>query len=210
MIERKIRTGMMLDFPLPRFQAYVDTGTFLQPVPTLRCHVWREGTFAKSRGVGEGMLHRQGHRNFAWLPYRPGWTTFTALDGFDVLSGPFSGCRMLLCEVNGVRQVYHIGTLNAADTPESLRAKRAMHAHLNDADVTYITGFSPFSNYVPMPDGLPGESVIPRVLGLVTDDGDIFSILMRKQAGEGNMFRVVDVQPGRAITRADAVAFFNV
>ncbi|WP_310497924.1 hypothetical protein [Sandarakinorhabdus sp.] len=210
MIERKIRTGMMLDFPMPTFGAYADTGNFLQPVPTIRCHVWREGTFSTTRGVGGGMLHRQGHRNFAWLPYRPGWTTFASLDACDILSGPFSGCRMLLCEVNGVRQVYHIGTWNGPETDKSLRAKRAMFAHLGDASVTYVAGFSPFASYNPMPDGLPGESVIPRVLGLFTDDGDMFSILMRKQSGDGNMFRVVDVQPGTPIALADALAFFNV
>ncbi|WP_156256610.1 hypothetical protein [Sandarakinorhabdus oryzae] len=210
MIERKIRAGMMLDFPLPTYNSYANDVDILQPVPTLYCHVWREGGFSTSRGVTAGQLYRQGHRNFVWLPYRPGFVTFNALERGDVLSGPFSGCRMLLLEVNGVRQVYHVGTVGKADTPETLRTKRAAHALIGNADVTYICGFSPFENFKPPPDGLPGESVIPRILGLITHNGDMFSILMRKQSGDGNMFRVVDVQAGQPISRADALAFFNV
>lgn len=209
MIERKIRTGMMLDFPMPVYSGYGNADV-LQPVPQLYCHVWREGHFNASRGVSSGQLYRQGHRNFVWLPYRAGHVTFAALDSADVLSGPFSGCRMLLLEVNGVRQVYHVGTFNGPNTVESLRAKRGAHALIGNADVTYVCGFSPFANFNPMPDGLPGESVIPRVLGLITDNGDMFSILMRKQSGAGDRFRVVDVQPGIAISRADALTFFNV
>lgn len=210
MIERKIRPGMMLDFPLPSFAAYVNDRDVLQPVPTLHCHIWREGMFSPSRGLGSGQLHRQGHRNFAWLPYRAGHVTFTALDGKDVLSGPFSGCRMVLGEVNGVRQVYHIGTYLGADTPQSLAAKRGFYRLMGDASFTYVAGFSPFASFSPVPDPLPGESLLARVLGLITDDGDLFAILLRKQSGDGEMHRVVDVRAGTPINRAEALGFFNV
>lgn len=209
MIERKIRVGMMLNFPLPTFAGYVATGNYLQPVPSLFCHVWRTGFFSDTRGVTTGVSHRGGHRNFAWLPFRPGYTTYNPLDTCDVLSGPFSGCRMLLCEVNGVRQVYHVGTQNGPLTVESLRAKRAMYAHLIDPDVVFITGFSPFSNFNPMPAALPGESPIPRILGLITETGECFTILMRLQTGTTN-WRVVAVEDGQTFDAAAALLFFNV
>ena len=68
MIERKIRVGMVLDFPLPNFANYQDSETFLQPVPTIYCHIWRHGGDKnRTRGLGDGylddrLLRRQAHR----------------------------------------------------------------------------------------------------------------------------------------------------
>ena len=214
MIERKIREGMILNFPLPTFQAYQDSGSFLQPVPMIYCHVWRRGSTEKrTRGVGNGalndtMLRRQAHRNFAWLPFRPGYTTYTTLGDCDVLSGEFSGCRMLLCDVNGVRTVFHIGTYYRDDSEESVRAKRAMHALLSGAGVNYITGFSPAGNYNPLPGDFGAGR--PWVLGLITENADCYSILMKSEFFDTAEKTVFAVEAGVPITRGDALAFFDV
>lgn len=66
-------------------------------------------------------------RNFQWLKWFPGAVSHVPLDK-DVLTGPMSGCWLVIFRLNGVVQGGHIGTaMGGADAPtaETLAAKAA-------------------------------------------------------------------------------------
>jgi hypothetical protein len=76
----------------------------------------------------------QGHRNFIWLPFRPGLITEVQSDGVDVLSGPFSGCLMVTYRKNGKQYVAHLGT-GEKGSPETLNVKAAWQQFVGSDEV---------------------------------------------------------------------------
>lgn len=87
--------------------------------------------------AGQNPDVKKAHRNFRWLHWQPGKITYLPLAGADILSGPFSGCWIVIFSMAGVNYVGHIGTFDSPNTPI---AAFQPHRHL-------IVGPTPFDSF---------------------------------------------------------------
>ena len=60
--------------------------------------------------AGQNLTAAKAHRNFRWLHWQPGKITYLPLAGADILTGPMSGCWVVIFTMAGVSYVGHIGT----------------------------------------------------------------------------------------------------
>jgi hypothetical protein len=134
------------------------------------------------------------HRNFNWLMWFPGLVSYVPLNR-DVLSGPFSGCWMVVFRLNGVQCVGHIG-LDAPGTPVTQQAKVAWSRFANAFPGDLIGGFRPSDEWpnAALPPRQPGEGA-PDIFGLVTQTGEMYSFCTYNTFGLRRIAGVKQVMP---------------
>jgi hypothetical protein len=184
MTKMAVQDGTMVDQP-PKFcsiEQSVSSGMFSNKT--------------KTSGIAAG-LNQKVRRNFNFLTFYPGVVTQTTLDQADVLTGPMSGCWIMLYKDNGVVKVGHVGTFMTPDNPKSVAAKAAWTqfaaAHPDDL----VGGFNPFTYW--KESGFPPKEQHDGgsdVYALVTSARRFFSIYLYKQhGGTPNRYRIAGVQP---------------
>jgi len=115
---------------------------------------------------------------FSWLCYAPGRTTKRMLSAGDVLTGYMSGCPIALWTENGMRFVGHVGTIDSNPPVNQLVRQTFANAMPHD-----VTGFNPAAAWQPneiagMMGKLKTVFADPKVMALVTTNGDFYSIVM--------------------------------
>lgn len=125
MLQDKLKVGRFIDF---RFPQQVPPGgpqnpaVFYTAQPNLMNIGESSGHFTKTSDVGVGAHASKAWRTFSWLPYWTGSIAEIAMGGNDVLTGPMSGCDLVLYQRAGVLYAGHLGT--DRDHPaETLRVK---------------------------------------------------------------------------------------
>jgi hypothetical protein len=134
MIQQKLEVGRYLNFPSPTPQplaagaaAVLFDFVSLQPMPL---HIDEStGVFTKVSAVSAGAHATKGHRNFNWLEYRPGYITEVPLTT-DVITGPMSGCFLVIYRRAGAYYAGHIGT---ADSDRVFNSRQYEKDEINDA-----------------------------------------------------------------------------
>ena len=115
------------------------------------------GFFNKTRtsGIlpGQTLNATKAHRNFRWLHWQPGKVTYLPLAGSDILTGPMSGCWIVIFNMAGVPYVAHIGTYDPG-SPATLQVKAAWAAAFTAGVVQPIAAFQPNRHLAPATPGL--------------------------------------------------------
>jgi len=112
------------------------------------------------------------HRDFVWLPWIAGVITEVTTTE-DVLTGPMSGCWVVVYQRNGHRCVGHVGTDN--DQVSNAAVKQAWNTFAAN-NQNGLRGFNPSDAWPTFPAQLAADGG-PHILGLVTSDDRLFSVL---------------------------------
>lgn len=200
MIDEKLKAGRFIKFPVTLNYhkgvnaAKADYGTILNQAPIPLNIQESSGVFTKKSGVGAGTNDTKTYRNFQWLPYIPGVVNQVALGGVDLLTGPMSGCWIMIYTDGDMVKVGHVGTANEWTTEESKKAKEGWNtwaaAHKDDV----IGGFKPFTSASAIPPREKGDEFAPMYLGGVNADMQCYSICGYAQMDDKTQFRIAKVQ----------------
>lgn len=99
-----------------------------------------------------GQNAARAHRNFRWLHWQPGKITYLPLAGPDILTGPMSGCWIVIFTMGGQLNVAHIGT-HAAGSPTTIQVKAAWANAFQAGAVAPVAAFQPNRHLVVSPAG---------------------------------------------------------
>jgi hypothetical protein len=177
MIEKKISKGGFIDFgSIAAAQTCVaGTGQVNYGVEDRQIGDSSRENFynAKHRAVGAGSHATKAGRNFKWLPWADNGINYAESQGNDVLSGPFSGCYMVIYTYGGVRRIGHIATPGAKAAWNALVAA--------DPQIQVVGGVRPDTGYK---NELPkGNDSRFNILGLVTADSKFYAVMTFLQGG---------------------------
>jgi hypothetical protein len=190
-IERKLIVGRFIRFDIPRsIHEYIPPNRFID-LPDSRM------TIEESSGVIQEQKQSnivagtgpKVHRNFQWLAWIPGAISAVQLARGDVLTGPMSGCWVVVFRRNGSVSVGHIGTSAHPNDPQSIAVKRAWYTFATGAlqgDV--IAGFNPAREWpalASLPPQQPGDGRAVT-FGLVTTDRELHAVLTYKGNASAN------------------------
>ena len=103
--------------------------------------------------AGQNLTAAKAHRNFRWLHWQPGKITYLPLAGADILTGPMSGCWVVIFTMAGVSYVGHIGT-HDPNSVATLGVKAAWAAAFVAGTVTPIAAYQPNRHLIAGPTGL--------------------------------------------------------
>lgn len=114
--------------------------------------------------------------SFTWLPWIAGAVSQVESGVLDILTGPMSGCWLMLYTQGGQAFACHIGT---TDIPEqTLAVKEAWRRFATDAPqngVQIVSGFNPARAFPSPPPRKPSDAA-PEIYGLITTTGHLYSI----------------------------------
>ena len=206
MIQQKLVVGRYLNFAQPLQQPTAGAApapfgfTPLQPMPLFIQE--STGIFTKTSAVGAGAHATKGHRDFQWLEYRPGYITEVALTT-DVLTGPMSGCPIVVFRRNGAITVAHVGTVSSTTTLNHVEhekddANRAVlatwnnYAQANQGDM--IGGFNPVRSLAHVPPATGNDQSAPVVFGVVTTGFQFYSLVLYPQKTDVKLKRIAALQ----------------
>ena len=148
MVEKLI-VGRLLDFSRPLWPAGApppaqNPSVFVtQPQQFLNIAESTWSPFKRTSNVVAGQHAAKAHRTFGWLTWLPGSISEVQMGGSDVLTGPMSGCDLVLYRRGGLVYAGHLGTDVGADVANtSVKTLWNNFATAHAADV--IGGFNPF------------------------------------------------------------------
>ena len=203
MFEEKLIVGRFVNFSL------AIVATKLDPKPTDGTVVDQDAKVCSlEQSTSSGIINRtktsgvvtganpKVRRNFNFLTYYPGVVTQTTLET-DVLTGPMSGCWIMLYKHNDVLKVGHVGTFMEPTDEKSIKAKEAWTPFAGSNEVALIGGFNPFTHWKER--GFPlqtGNDSNGSVYALVTTARQFYSVYFYKQSGSvPNLYRIAGVEP---------------
>lgn len=194
MIEQKLKVDRYFNLTNPTIasQRYEDGDFITQQTKRL--------TLEQSTGIinkKSNILTGQGakaHRNFQWLAWFPGAINQVSQNGLDVLTGPMSGCWLVIYRLNGIVQIGHIGT-DVASREKSTAVKQAWNKFSKDHPNDVIAGFNPVNGWVgTFPASKSKDNPAPKIFGLLTTKLDLFSVFTFPQKTNNNLLRVGGIQ----------------
>ena len=200
MIEKKIAKGGFFTFPhtvpMPGPVFRQNTGSFYeQPACNLQWddQVKNGDDKTISRTVSPGISGNVS-RNFQFLGYYPYVITHLPTNGFDVLSGHFTGCWMILARFGGAEHVFHVGTEYDHEKNKITKEKWNKWAQSHNADI--IAGFQPNRHWLSETPILVGKEAINhvKIYGLITQNHQLFTIAAIKQIDTPNLYRIAGIQ----------------
>lgn len=151
-----------------------DPAHFVQ-VPGVAYQVMEStGMLHKLSQVNPGSNPVKDHRNFRWLPWIQGKVSYVALDGPDVVSGPFSGCWVSIFRMRGQLWVGHIGTFMGGEDPDTLQAINAWEGAEASGVVTSLKATNPLRD-IPKDFKFVG---VPEIYVIVTANQEVFTMVM--------------------------------
>jgi hypothetical protein len=224
MIEAKLLVGRFLQFnptasrPLPALPYVPDfQDVFCPPLkikesnrkdPGAWYNPMRNAGGQRQSTIKPGTNATKEHRNFKWLPWYAGDIAETTLD-CDVLTGPMSGCVLVLYNKGTARKVGHIGTVTVTDAiPDSVNTNVKTvwtnWAKANRDDV--IGGFNPRATTVPGHGAWQGDDVGGQTWGLITTLGAFYAVHVWVQKGTADHFRIDGVHQVPSMSKADLLA----
>jgi hypothetical protein len=117
-----------------------------------------------------------------WLEYISGLVTEVIQNYYDVLTGPMGGCWVTRYTRRGVKCVGHVGTHFEPDSENSIAAKGAWNK-FRASLVTAVTGFEPSAAWEDKMLSMTTHDGMPTVYGLVTTNGEFYSVLILRRLG---------------------------
>jgi hypothetical protein len=159
----------------------------------------------QSNIIGPAFNAEKVHRNFQWLAWFPGAISQVPRESGDVLTGPMSGCWVVIYIKDGKEYVGHIGTADLG-SPQTKAAKKAWHDFASGAGPgNLIAGFNPARAFPTLPAQQKGDGT-PEILGLVTKSKELYAVFTYKGDGPNRPYdirRIADMKqvntedPGR-------------
>lgn len=143
------------------------------------------------RHIKSGSPAKGEQTDFSWLTYLPGKTTVQQLQQADVLTGPMSGCLVIVWKPDSMegQSVCHVGT--NYDDPTSSRTVKQEFAQVITPTTT---GFNPINVWEPkelsammmkVNSGRNARTADLKLMGLVTAASKFYSICMFRLPSEG-------------------------
>jgi hypothetical protein len=162
------------------------------------------GVLQKQSSIVEGTGTKV-HRNFQWLAWIPGAISAVQTGG-DVLTGPMSGCWVVVFKRNGIEYVGHIGTVTSPNDPQSIAVKTAWYKFARGAGPgDEISGFNPhrvWPSEASLPAKKPGDGRAV-IFGLVTQTKELHAVVMYKGNAPVN---VTEIPPGQRASNIYRIA----
>jgi hypothetical protein len=138
-----------------------------------------------------------GHRNFVWLPYIPGYVSEVEQTNLPIITGPLSGCPTTRYSRGGKTYVGHPGTEDHHDSANS----QAARAYWNSfALSTYVRGVNVLRdlqrlNFPGMATPHAGDGAI-KFWAIVMPNGDFYGMAAFSQANHSAWKRPTPVPAG--------------
>lgn len=128
-----------------------------------------------------GPLGERQDRNFQWLSYSPGYISYVHLNEYDVLTGPMSGCPIVLYMEGGKTYVGHVGTVVGYDD-ENQRIYDAWYAKIKTPGFKFVASFNPLrhihAQHLIKPHQWTDVGLSPTVFAVVTmNTHDFYTIV---------------------------------
>ena len=156
----------------------------------------KTGTLGSIRTSDVGTtVGAKSHRRFRWLPWIRGAVCEVPMQGVGVLTGPMSGCWLMMYQRNGNLCVGHVGT-DSNSAENTRQAKAYWNAFAARAAADIIAGFSPATGWKPNPP--VQQDGMAQILGLLTPVGKLFAVLAvpqdkTKGFGHTTTYRIADI-----------------
>jgi hypothetical protein len=209
MIESKLLVGRYIKWsdPPARKVSKDTVGIWQQYFSEILSVMESTGVFTKTSQLQSG-IHPKKHRTFQWLTYIPGEITFCQLipgaQGFDVLTGPMSGCWITVFKRSGELYVAHVGTDIALGTEKNEAIKDSWNDFAKDNPDEVVKGFNPVTAWVgalPKSDQKT-EDPRPTVWGLVTATApyDLYTLILFQQKSDRTLVRIAGIQKVNSAT----------
>jgi hypothetical protein len=209
-IESKLIVGRFLDFTMPtNAPPPIPEDKFINQNQINMTIRESTGVLQKQSSIVEGTGTKV-HRNFQWLAWIPGAISAVQLAWGDVLTGPMSGCWVVVFKQKGIEYVGHIGTSDVAAQTEA--AKTAWRGFTSsNPQAPFPTGFNPLRAWTgPNPKLEPGD-LAADIFGLVTKQPlEFYTVWTYKGDGPKrpvNIRRVADIKKVAGVN-ADARTIF--
>ena len=182
---QKLIVGRFIHFrypPPPNGGAPQNPAVFVEVQQNFMAINESSGVFSKTSTTTAGAHQTKPWRTFGWLPWLPGSISEVAMGGYDVLTGPMSGCDLVLYRRNNVVYAGHLGTdVGKDDQNASIKAvwnAFATNAGANDI----IGGFNPVRDWVgPYPRATGLDTGGPIFLGLYASNHDLHTLVLYSQ-----------------------------
>jgi hypothetical protein len=113
-------------------------------------------------------------------------------EGFDLFTGPMSGCWITTYRRGDAACVGHVGTFNLRDTDESIAALAAWHGFVAGVAPGEVAGYLP-RWAGPIPPPLPGEGS-RQVYALLTGGGLFYTVVLYGSMVKPTRKRIAGVQ----------------
>jgi hypothetical protein len=199
MIEQKLIVGRFIRFPAAGPKVVYQPGDFLlQPDVSLTIEQ-SKGFSTKTSNITAG-VGAKAHRNFKWLAWYPGAISEVALAGTDVLTGPMSGCWLVIYRRAGVVYAGHIGTAEP-NSPKTLAVKHSWNQFAQGTPGAVIAGFNPARRWTnAAPPSLPTDGT-PKIYGLFTTSHQLYSVHTYRQNSDATLYRIsgIDLIPSSGL-----------
>jgi hypothetical protein len=210
MLEQKLIVDRFLDLPQalltrPGLVPPQKPGDFMTHPPKIYHIQESTGAFTKTSAVMPGA--GPAHRTFNWLPYTAGLITQVAMLGADVLTGPMSGCFLIIFKMaNGVPHVAHVGT-HDTDPVQTAAVQQAWNAFALAHTADIVGGFNPLRAWIgALPARRAGDGAA-YMFGLCTTNNHFHAIFTYQQNNPASRVRIAGVQqiPSGTIQRLQQV-----
>jgi hypothetical protein len=205
-IEQKLIVDRFLEFTMPTIASPpIPADKFFNQNRIDLTITESTGDSQKQSSIVEG-TGKKVHRNFQWLAWVPGAISAVQTGG-DVLTGPMSGCWVVVFQRNGIEYVGHIGTSMTPTDPQSIAVKTAWYTFARSAGPgnAVIAGFNPGRAWpagASLPAQKPGDGNAVT-FGLVTTNKELYAVLMYKGNASVN---VTVIPPGQRASNIFRIA----
>ncbi len=183
MLEQKLIEGRYIHLPTSVLVPvqYLPGAFINQPVKQMTLQESTSFANTKKSNMVGGMGNKA-HRNFQLLDWYPLAISQVPLYGLDVLTGPMSGCWLMIYRIDGQDYVGHVGTNGNAPPEHNQRVKEEWNAFAQQNNVDVIAGFRP--NHYWLNHGFPDmeqTDAYTFIYGLLTNTYQLFSVCLYNQ-----------------------------
>lgn len=185
MLQQKLIVGRFIHFrfpPPPAGGVAQNPAVFITVPQNLMNINESTGVFTKKSNVTAGAHAAKPWRTFGWLPWLPGSISEVQMGGHDVLTGPMSGCDLVMYRRNGIDHAGHLGTDVGADA-QNASVKATWNAFATNAgQASILGGFNPFLGWVPpYPAPQANDLGAPIFFGLYTTTHMFYTLVVYSQ-----------------------------
>lgn len=200
MFQKKLVEGSYFDlsYAAPGPVAYAAGDFVTAPVQDYSTN---DSTTAQHANLGKKVTTRtiqpnvhatKAHRNFRFLPWYSGAISEVRLDQVDVLTGPMSGCWLVIFRRGGHRYAGHLGT-DVANPVGTAAVKTAWNNFATNHPGDVVGGFNPFAAWKKYPASKSTNDSTPRIFGLYTTNAHFHAVFTWQQGGSTTL-RIADVK----------------
>ena len=219
MFQEKLVANRFINLNLPAVANIPHVDGALVPTPQMLLTIEEsttsgsrfKGTHKRESNIVVGQHAAKARRNFQWLPWLPGGLTHVVVGGVDVLTGPMSGCDLVLFTEAGAMHAGHLGTNFGAPA-----ANNALKTTWNNLAINHpgriIGRFNPLRDWHgPYPTARPGkESNGQKIFGLLTTTAEFFIVFTYSQDSNPTQLRIAEVQQVAGANPATALLALEV